>query len=333
MYNSGEQTDRMVIAMKTSNGKDLKFWKTLSQYIGGYKKNVFVSVIFAFFAGIMVATQPLIIKYIVDDGITANLNNDSKLKIVIGYCVLYVLISFCRVTSWGIAAHSMYKLMEGTLSNLRNDFFSSVQNLSMSFYDKTASGELFNCIMGSPMNNIKTYLSSVVLSVPCQAISFFISAFALFTYDWLLTLLLLVLSFIMVGLNTISRRKIKSIAKDYISTENQASKYINDMLHGLDATKMYSIENNTIHKFKKYTNEIKTKGVHMATSIWLEHAKPEYVQYFGTGCIYAVGAILCIYRGLSTGVLFAFVSSMGIILSTISSMLQILLNQTSAAAG
>ena len=311
----------------------INFWKIISQYIKGYEKNIFVSVIFSLITGIMVAIQPLIIKYIVDDGILADVEINKKLKIVIFLCVAYALISFLRVSMFGIAAHSMYKLMEGTLSNLRNVFFSSVQRLSMSFYDKTASGELFNCIMGSPMNNIKTYLSQVVISIPYQCISFLISFFALFSYDWILTVILVCIAFIMMLLNHLSKKKIKSIAKDYIATESQASKYINDMLHGLEATKVYSVEKDTIEKFQKYTVSMKEKGVDMATSIWFEHAKPEVVQYFGTAFVYFVGAVLCIYRGLSTGVLFAFISSMGIILSTISSILQIVLNQNSAAAG
>lgn len=319
--------------MRKDKNQKLKFWKTMSQYIGGYKKNVFISVIFSLFTGVMVAVQPLIIKYIVDDGISADLSNDMKMKTVAGFCVLYTAVSFLRIALFGVAANSMYKLMEGTLSNLRNEFFASVQDLSMSFYDKTASGELFNCIMGSPMNNIKTFLNQVVISVPYQAVSFFISLAALLSYDRILTLVLLLITIIMVTLNTISRKKIKSIARDYISTENQASKYINDMLHGLEATKMYSVENNIMTKFKKYTDSMRLKGVNMATSIWFEHAKPEFTQYLGTAVVYIVGAALCIYRGLSTGVLFAFISSMGIILTTVSSILQIFLNQSSAIAG
>lgn len=319
--------------MNDSNNTKINFWGTLSRYFKGYEKNIVISVIFSLITGIMVAVQPLMIKYIVDDGILADVHIKKKLTIVAVLCFLYALISFLRVSMFGIAAHSMYKLMEGTLSNLRDAFFSSVQRLSMSFYDQTASGELFNCIMGSPMNNIKTYLSNVVISVPYQCISFAISFFALLSYDWLLTLILVFIAFVMMLLNNLSKKKVKRIARDYIATESQASKYINDMLHGLEATKMYSVEKDTIEKFQKYTVSMKEKGVEMSTSIWFEHAKPEVVQYFGTAVVYFVGALLCIYRGLSTGVLFAFISSMGIILSTISSILQIVLSQNSAAAG
>ena len=320
--------------MKADKKQKLRFWRVLSQFIGDYKIQVFVSVVFSLFTGVMVAGQPLIIKYIVDDGISNTaLSNDARVKTVLMFCGIYVLLSFLRIFLWAIAANSMYKVLEGTLSNLRNAFFSGVQNLSMSFYDRTSSGELYNCIMGSPMANIKTYLNSVIISVPYQSVSFVISVSALLSYDWILTIILVLITMVMVAFNFVSRKKVKSIAKDYISTESQASKYINDMFHGLEATKLYSVENDTIYKFRKYIDEIRRKGIDMSFSILVEHAKPEFIQYLGTAVIYVSGALLCIYRGLSTGVLFAFISSMGIILTTVSSFLQIGLTKSSAEAG
>ncbi len=319
--------------MRKNNENRKGFWKTIMPYAKGNEKSMAVAVIFSFITGIMVALQPLVIKYIVDDGIMAPLESSQKLKTVSLFCAIYIGASFVRIASFGVATRSMHKLMEGTLFNLRNSFFESVQRLSMSFYDKTASGELFNCIMGSPLNSIKTFLSQIVISVPYQCISFAISLWALFSYDGILTTVLLVIAIVMVTLNTLSRKKIKKIAREYISTENTASKYINDMLHGLEATKIYSVEGDTISKFQNYTRSIREKAVGMSTSIWFEHAKPEFVHYLGIALIYFLGAFLCIYRGLSTGVLFAFINSMGIILSTISSILQIFLNQSSASAG
>ncbi len=309
------------------------FWSIISRYTKGHERKIAVSVIFSLITGVMVAVQPLIIKYIVDDGILADIETSVKLKTVGFFCALYVAVSFLRVSCFGIATNSTNNLMEGTLCNLRNAFFAKVQNLSMSFYDKTASGELFNCIMGSPLSNIKSFLQQCVISVPYQCVSFSISLAALFTYDAILTAILLAIALVMLGLNHLSRKKIKKIAREYISTENTASKYINDMLHGLEATKIYSVENDTISRFQSYTKTMKEKAAGMAISIWFEHAKPEFVQFIGIAVVYFAGAALCIYRGLSTGVLFAFINSMGIILSTLSSMLQIFLSQSSASAG
>ena len=156
MYNANEYRIPLKRYGIMNKHRNKNFWKNISQYIGSYKKNVFVSVVFSFLTGVAVAIQPLVIKYIVDDGINAPVPNNVKMKIVLGFCVLYLIISLIRMAFFGISANSTYRLMEGTLFNLRNTFFEKVQTLSMSFYDKTASGELFNCVMGSPINNIKS---------------------------------------------------------------------------------------------------------------------------------------------------------------------------------
>ncbi len=309
------------------------FWKTMSNYTKGYEKHLTIGVVFSLITGVAVAAQPLVIKYIVDDGIMAPLENVQKMKAVGFFCIVYLLFATLRFVAFGIAYNSSQKLMEGSLCSMRNAFFAKIQHLSMSFYDKTASGELFNCIMGSPLNNIKTFLHQCVISIPYQSVSFVISLGALFSYDIILTSVLLGISLIMVLLNHISKKKIKKIAREYITTESEASKYISDMLHGLEATKIYSVENDTISRFETHTNTMKEKAAGMAMSIWFEQIKPEGTQFLGIAAVYFVGAFLCIYRGLSTGVLFAFITSMGIILSTLSTVLQILLGQGNAAAG
>ena len=56
------------------------FWKTMSVYTKGYEKNLKIGVVFSLITGIAVAAQPLIIKYIVDDGIMAPLENTQKMS-------------------------------------------------------------------------------------------------------------------------------------------------------------------------------------------------------------------------------------------------------------
>ena len=62
------------------------FWKTMSVYTKGYEKHLKIGVIFSLITGVAVAAQPLIIKYIVDDGIMAPLENTQKMKVVGFYC-------------------------------------------------------------------------------------------------------------------------------------------------------------------------------------------------------------------------------------------------------
>jgi len=321
-------------SQNTESTKYKGFWKYMVRYIGQYRKKLTFSIIGAGLVGVCVAFQPLIIKWIVDDGISNSaLSSSGKIRFVAYMCAVYLLLAAGRISIWRFAFINMLKSLEGSIFNLRSHFFSHVQHMCMRFYDSTSAGELFNCIMGSPMVNIKTYMQQMFMSVPYQAVSLVISVIALSSYDWILTLILLLTALVMATFNVISRRKVKNAFKDYIQTESDASHYLNDTLHGIDAVKIYSIEDNTFKVFQSFITNMYEKGIKANLSQVMENFKPEFVQYVGTAVVYLVGAISCVYRGMSVGTLYAFLSSMGTILATLTSWLSIGLQKSTAEAG
>lgn len=203
----------------------------------------------------------------------------------------------------------------------------------MKHYSRMSEGELFNCIMGSPIINIKTYMHQMFQTVPYQMVSLAISLTALLSYDWMLTSVLVVMSFCMAVINHISKRKMRIVTSDYIRTEAEASKYLNDVLHGMDAIKLYSVEADAFKTFQYFINEMCNKGVKTSVMQAFEAMKPELIQYVGTAVVYVVGASSCIYRGMSVGTFYAFLSSMGNILAILISWLNIGLQKSSAEAG
>lgn len=306
-------------------------WKTIWDFTGKYKKNLVIAVIFSLLNGVAVAAQPLIIKYVIDDGISnILLNNTEKMNHALMYCGLYVFVSMCRIAIWAVGLKNMLKALEGFLFNIRAKFFSHIQNLCMRFYDKTSSGELFNYIMGTPMNNLKNFLNQFALGIPYQLVALAISLAAMLTYDWLLTVVMLVVLALSVYLNYRSRYKIKEMSGDLLKSESEASKYIDDILHGSGAVKMYAIEEQVDHKFKSYIDLLRSKGENLAFSQWVANAKPELTQHIGTAVIYLVGAFSCIYRGLTVGELTAFVSGMGIVSNAMNMWLNINLLRSNA---
>ena len=316
------------------NQKYKGFWRYMKKYIAPYSKKLLLSAIGSAIVGIFVSIQPLVIKWIVDDGISNNaLASIDKVKFIAMLCGFYILLSIGRIFIYKAAFINMLKSLEGALFNLRSHFFSHVQHLCMKFYDSTSVGELFNCIMGSPMTNIKSYMHQMFLSVPYQAVSLAVSLFALSSYDIVLTLIMLVTAIIMALFNVASKKKVRGAFRDYVKTESDASHYLNDTLHGMDAIKLYSIEENTFKEFQSFITDMYQKGIKASTTQALESYKPELVQFIGTAVVYLVGSVACIYRGLSVGTLYAFLSSMGIILNTLISWLNLSLTQSSAEAG
>ena len=316
------------------NKKNESFWFRMWPYLKEFKPKLIFSVICALIVGVFVAIQPFIIKYIVDDGIAKEtLQGLDKIRYVAMMCVVYIVVSASRVLLWQAGFFKIQRALEGSLFNLRTKFFAHVQGIGMKFYQSVSAGELFNCILGSPMNNIKTYMNSVFMAVPYQMVAFVISLSALIFYDWLLTVILLATTICMALLNKYARRKMRLLSRDYIQSESEATKYLTDTLNGIDAVELYSIEENTLETFQARIGNMYEKGVTMAFSQHKEAAKVEILRYVGTAVVYLVGAISCVYRGVSIGVLYAFLSSMGEILNILISWLNLGVTKASAMSG
>ena len=69
------------------------FWKYMHRYIKPYYKKLVVTMLGAIVVGVCVALQPLVIKYIVDDGISNEaLSANEKIRFVIGMCIAKLYI-------------------------------------------------------------------------------------------------------------------------------------------------------------------------------------------------------------------------------------------------
>ena len=314
--------------------RKIPFWPIIFGYAKGQYGRFTIAVICSLFTGIMVAIQPLVIKYVVDNGITnTEALPDVRLKIAGFFCALYILVSLLRVTFWATGYKQAVKSLESVIFNIRSKFFYHVEHLCMRFHEKISAGEIYNYLMGTPITNVRDYLMQVLMSIPYQIIAFIISAVALFTYDWLLTIVMLAVCFIMIAFWAFARKKVRRLSYNYIQKESQASKYLTDVLHGMDAVKMYSVEENIYKTFTDYASTIREEGAKLNYARYAANIKPEMMTFIGTAVIYFIGAFSCIYRGVSTGTLFAFITSMGTIFSTLVSWLSIGLVRQSAESG
>ncbi|MDD6564762.1 MAG: ABC transporter ATP-binding protein [Clostridiales bacterium] len=318
--------------MKNKKSKQ-HFWKTIWDYAEDCRKNLFIAMIFALTVGTCLAIKPILIKYIIDNGITNTALSDiDRLKTSAFYCLLYILTQILQMSLWGVGYRNMLVGIEGFLFKLRSLFFEHIQTLCMRFHDKNSSGELFNYIFGSPMSNLKNFLNQFSMQVPTQVISMVISVSAMLTYDWLLTVVMVVSLTLAMFLNFHSRKKIRRLSGDLLKCESEASKFTDDVLHGNSAVKMYAIEDEINTSFKERLSDLKTKGITLSFTQWLESTKPEFVQHAGIMLVYLVGAFSCIYRGLTIGELTAFVSSMTNIMNALNAIFTINLMRSNAEA-
>ena len=303
-------------------------------YLKKYRLSIFIAMICSAFTGVCIALQPLVIKHIVDKGITNDaLNNNEKLRLILFMCCMYILLAVVRILTYRNGYRLLLVSMENTLRDLKSRVFAHVEHMGLRFHSEVSVGELHNCLNGTPISNIRAYLQSVILQVPHQLVAMVISLVALFGYDWVMTLVLLCTAFLMALLNFFARKKIRRMSAEQIQVEKEANHFLVDTLGGMEAVKIYGVEDSFQSKFDHTLKDVHETMVRVTLANHKETIKMELAQYIGIAILYMVGAISCIYRGSTTGVLYAFLSSMTTILGTLSSWLALSLTKVSAQSG
>jgi len=326
--------------------KSKGFWRMLFPYMKPSARNIVLAMVLSIVVGACVSLQPFAIKYIVDTGIgnepivffgrevfrfTADTERKSRLVFIGVLCASYIILSLVRVICWGFSLSNMIKVQEKTTFLLRSRFFGHVQRLCMRFRDKNSAGELYNYIMGTPMSSIRTYLVSVIQTVPWQVISLVISVVALLSHSWKLTLLVVGTAVIMALLNRRARAKVRRASREHMVAEKETSKTVTDMLNGAEAIKIYSIEEESTRRFEDSIEHLKNAGIHFSMSNWLASVRVEFTQYAGTAAVYLLGGILCVLGEIAVGELYLFLSTMTTMFGILTAWLNMTLTHQSAS--
>ena len=310
------------------------FWKTIWEYARPYRGKVIFASVCSLVVGGAVALQPMMIKFVVDQGINRpDSSARTRMLWALLFSGLYILLSGSRISIWMLGFRRLIRFVEGFLFEVRSRFFRHVQGLCYRFHDQVSSGELFNYMMGSPVNHLKMFLRQFTMTVPYQIVSWVVSLAVLVTFDIGMSVILLATVVAIVLVNRRSRRRMRAITSDFMREESTVSKYVADMLRGCREIKIHAIENEVSNSFDHQIDRIRTFGELLSIRQNIEGVKPEGIRYAGVAVVYIAGAWSCIYRDLSVGTLFAFVNSMGLLLQPLIMLTQLNLIKANAEAG
>lgn len=131
------------------------------------------------------ALTPQLFRWGIDRGISEN-----NLDVVFKCSLLLVLAAVGR----GIFSFGQNFCAESVSQNvayrLRNQVFSKTQNLSLSYYKNTSSGQLLTRIT-SDVEQIRTFIGTTLLQVTSGLITLITSSVIVFTMNWKLALITL----------------------------------------------------------------------------------------------------------------------------------------------
>jgi ABC-type multidrug transport system fused ATPase/permease subunit len=315
------------------------FWSTIFSFVKPYRGRLMLSMLCAMIVGGTVALQPICMKWFMDDGLLRKAADGSlapteeRLRYALYFVGLFLALSVVRLALGLTGMRLMVNAIERFLCDLRSRFFSHVQQLCFRFHDQVSSGELFNYIMGSPLQSLKMFLHQGATMLPIQVVSWCVAVATLTVFNWPMAVITFTMVIAIVLINNRSRLTIRELSEQFMATESSVSKYVADTLRGARAVKIYAIEDPVIHHFAHQVRRMRNEGMRLAWRRHFEHGKAEAIQYIGSAVVFAAGAYMCLYRGMEIGTLFAFIGSINMLMHSLMGILQLNLVRGNAEAG
>ncbi len=243
---------------------------TLTSLIGSYALNPIINRIAGLSSEEISKSGVLAIKA---DGIINSFKNiiypvvssvfgDNRASDVIVYIIAALIILFfiylVGIAATYIQSRLMITVSQTTIEKIRNDLFSKVQKLPISFFDKNTTGEVMSRFTND-IDNIGVMLDNSMISLVSGTITLIGTFIFMITTNWLLTLITVVFIPIFArGGAAIAKRSSK-----YYSGQQAAlgsvNGYIEETVTGQKVVKVFNHEEICVEEFGELNNDLRDK--------------------------------------------------------------------------
>ena len=249
-------------------------WKLVRPYVWSNRWSLILCVLLNSLAGVAIAAQTMAPAYLMNHVLNAtNVSMPARYErlglLVIAYLFLAVVM---RMYAWYASYKIFTRVRENIILEMRSRFFRHINGLCLRFHGRHSSGELFTYVMGSPLTEISGFYHSLALNAP-NGISLFVCAVALLgSWDWGMTLILVVSVVLTVISTNSGHGKLRDLMRDFQDTESKVIGKVSDIFRGNRDVKMYAIEDKMSATFdqtadvlrqKVYDRDLKTHHVNM----------------------------------------------------------------------
>lgn len=222
--------------------------KRFITYYKPYKGLFFLDMLCSFTAAGIDLLFPVLVKYLLDQGLSAEMGVafDIIAKIGILMLAMYILKYFCQyfITAWG---HIMGAKME---YDMREDIFAHLQRLSFSYYDNNKTGQIMSRIVND-LFDITELAHHGPEEVFISLIKIIGSFFILLSINVKLTLITFAFIPFMMGFAFFYNRKMRSVFRRNRQKIAEINAQIEDSIAGIRVVQSFSNENVEQEKFTK----------------------------------------------------------------------------------
>ncbi len=241
-----------------STNYDFAIWKNLIQYLKPFKKNFIVLSIFM----VILAGTDVLIPYLAKFAIDHFIGNNT----LEGFEYFVMIYALAVITISGIVylfIKEAGKIEAGVTYSLREKGFKKLQELSFSYFDKTAVGWLM-ARMTSDTNRIGEILAWGLVDFMWGISMMTMIAVVMFIVDVKLALITLTVVPFLAVVSIFFQKKILRVSRKVRKINSKITGAFNEGITGAKTTKTLVREDENLNEFKEITIDMKKKSVRSA---------------------------------------------------------------------
>lgn len=216
-----------------------------------------------------------------------------------------VCIYFAQAITVFFQNYWMIGIAQNTVFFMRNQLFSHLQKLPISFFQKRQHGELMSRLTND-MENVSRTLNSAVIQVATSSLTVVGTVIVMLLMSPLLTVLtLLIVPALFTGMKWITSRTSKYF-KEQQKNLGDMNGYIEETLSGQKIIKMYSQEGRVISEFQEKNEKLRASSYWAQSYSGLIPKLMNMLNNISFTIIVGVGGILALNGAVSIGVIVTF---------------------------
>ncbi|TYQ16060.1 UNVERIFIED_CONTAM: ATP-binding cassette subfamily B protein [Acetivibrio alkalicellulosi] len=244
--------------------------------------------------------NPYLIKRIVDEVII-----DGQVHLFSMIITALVAITISRSIFGYIKEYSFDLSASRIIMELRQDMFNHIQKLSFSYFDKTNTGELMSRIKDDTENILNALAFGIMLLIE-QSLYFIVASILLFTLNWKLALLTVLIMPILAYIAVNLERKVGETYGKISDQRAALNTTAQENIAGVRLVKAFGREKFEIRKFLKQNRYNYRLNMEQA-KVWSKYyPKIEFLSNVVLVMVITVGGFFVIGNEMTLGTLVAF---------------------------
>ena len=281
---------------------DPELWKRILKYVKPFRKKVILLGIIMLSLGLLEATFPMLTRYAIDHFVTKGTTEGLK-----GFTAVYLILAVIQVMNVFIMINLAGSVNTGLCYDIRRKGFKRLQELALSFFDRTPVGWIMARLMSDVQRLGDTLAWGIVDLVWGFAMMLAISVYML-VLNWKLALIALSVIPVLAVLSIYFQQRILAAYRKVRKTNSKITGAFNEGITGAKTTKTLDTGDKHLGEFKELTGDMYASSV---TAAVLSSIYMPIVISLGS-----IGTAMAIWFGgrdvtlgvLSFGTLVAFIS-------------------------